>query len=61
MAFIEPHSIKSAGYDTHRFGRTLLMKTEKVGHHEATQALVLSVAGVMVIMLSAYLILIILY
>jgi hypothetical protein len=37
------------------------MKTEKVGHHEATQALVLSVAGVMVIMLAAYLILMILY
>jgi hypothetical protein len=45
MAFIEPHSIKRAGYDNHQFGRTLLMKTEKIGHHEATQALVLSGDG----------------
>ena len=37
------------------------MKTEKVGHHEATQALVLSVAGVMAIMLVTSLILLILY
>jgi len=42
------------------FDRTLAMKTESVGHH-ATQALVLSVAGVMAIMLIASLILLILY
>jgi hypothetical protein len=35
------------------FDRTLAMKTENVGHHEATQALVLSVAGVMASMLIA--------
>jgi hypothetical protein len=43
------------------FDRTLAMKTERVGHHAAAQALVLSVAGVMAIMLSASLILLILY
>jgi hypothetical protein len=38
------------------------MKTERyVGHHEAREALVLSVAGVTAIMLTAYLILLILY
>jgi hypothetical protein len=37
------------------------MKTERVGHHAATQALVLSVAGVMAIMLGTSLILLILY
>jgi len=37
------------------------MKTESVSHHAATQALVLSVAGVMAIMLIASLILMILY
>jgi hypothetical protein len=36
------------------------MKTESVGHHEATQALVLSVAGVMAVMLIASLIFLIL-
>jgi hypothetical protein len=39
---------------------TLAMKTESVGHHEATQALVLSVAGVMAVMLIASLIFLIL-
>jgi hypothetical protein len=39
-----------------------LMKTERfVGHHEAREALVLSVASVMAIMLPAYLLLLILY
>ena len=61
MAFIEPHSIKRAGYELTSLVGLLLMKTEKVGHHEATQALVLSVAGVMAIMLVASLILLILY
>jgi hypothetical protein len=37
------------------------MKSKRAGHHAATQALVLSVAGVMAIMLSASLILLILY
>jgi len=42
--------------------RALAMKTERfVGHHEAREALVLSVASVMAIMLTAYLILLILY
>ena len=42
--------------------RALAMKTERfVGHHEAREALVLSVASVMAIMLIAYLILLILY
>ena len=36
------------------------MQTESVGHHEATQALVLSVAGVMAVMLIASLIFLIL-
>ena len=40
----------------------LAIKTERfVGHHEAREALVLSVASVMAIMLTAYLILLILY
>jgi hypothetical protein len=52
MAFIEPHSIKRAGYDSHQFGRTLLMKTEKVGHHEAWRTLWLAIAGVMAITLT---------
>ena len=44
------------------FNRTLAMKTERfVGHHEAREALVLSVASVTAIMLTAYLILLILY
>jgi hypothetical protein len=37
------------------------MKTESVGHHAATQALVLSVAGVMAIMMIASLLLLIFY
>jgi hypothetical protein len=38
------------------------MKTERfVGYHEAREALVLSVAGVTAIMLTAYLLLLILY
>jgi len=38
------------------------MKIERfAGHHEAREALVLSVAGVTAIMLTAYLILLILY
>ena len=37
------------------------MKTENVGHHETTQALVFSVTGVMAIMLITNLILMILY
>jgi len=42
--------------------RALAMKTERfVGHHEAREALVLSVASVTAIMLTAYLILLILY
>ncbi len=45
----------------HGFNRTLAMKTEIVGHHAATQALILSVAGVMAIVLTASLILSILY
>ena len=36
------------------------MKSESVGHHEATQALVLSVAGVMILLITS-LILLILY
>jgi hypothetical protein len=44
------------------FNRALAMKTERfVGHHEAREALVLSVASVTAIMLTAYLILLILY
>ena len=39
----------------------LVMKSESVGHHAATQALVLSVAGVMAIVLIASLILLILH
>jgi hypothetical protein len=42
--------------------RSLAMKTERfVGHHEAREALVLSVASVTAIMLTAYLLLLILY
>ena len=37
------------------------MKSESVGHHAATQALVLSVAGVTAIVLIANLLLMILY
>jgi len=37
------------------------MKTDSVGHHAATQALVLSVASVTALMLTAYLLLLILY
>jgi hypothetical protein len=43
------------------FDRTLAMKSDSVGHHAATQALVLSVAGVTTIVLIASLILLILY
>lgn len=43
------------------FTRTLAMKTERLGHNAATQALVLTVAGVMTIGLIASLILLILY
>ena len=44
------------------FNWSLAMKTERfVGHHEAREALVLSVASVTAIMLTAYLILLILY
>jgi hypothetical protein len=42
--------------------RTLAIKTERVvGHHEAREALMLSIAGVTAIMLAANLILLILY
>jgi hypothetical protein len=42
--------------------RTLAMKTERfAGHHEAREALVLSIAGVTAIMLIANLIFLILY
>ena len=42
--------------------RTLVMKAEQIaGHHEAREALVLSVAGVTAVMLIANLILLILY
>jgi hypothetical protein len=70
MAFIEPPfdnlclrpGAPSPNVQGHgSFGRTLAMKTESVGHHAATQALVLSMAGVMAIMLVASLILLILY
>jgi hypothetical protein len=37
------------------------MKSESVGHHAATQALILSVAGVMAIVLSVSLIFLILH
>jgi hypothetical protein len=43
------------------FDRTLVMKSESVGHHAATQALVLSVAGVTAIVLIASLIFLILH
>jgi hypothetical protein len=44
------------------FHRTLAMKIGRIaGHNEAREALVLSVAGVTAIMLTAYLILLILY
>jgi hypothetical protein len=44
------------------FQSVVAMKTERfVGHHEAREALVLSVASVTAIMLTAYLILLILY
>jgi hypothetical protein len=43
------------------FDRILAMKSESVGHHAATQALVLSVAGVMAIVLIASLIILILH
>jgi len=44
------------------FNRALAMKIERfVGHHEAREALVLSVASVTAIMLTAYLLLLILY
>ena len=43
------------------FDRTLAMKSESVGHHAATQALVLSIAGVTAIALVASLILLILH
>jgi hypothetical protein len=44
------------------FNRALAMKTERfVGHHEAREALVLSVTSVTALMLTAYLILLILY
>jgi hypothetical protein len=43
------------------FDRTSTMKTESVGHHAATQTLLLTVAAVMTIMLIASLILLILY
>jgi hypothetical protein len=51
------------GHGSHQFfiGH-LAMKIERfAGHHEAREALVLSVAGVTAIMLTAYLILLILY
>jgi hypothetical protein len=41
--------------------RILVMRIERAGHNEAREALVLSVAGVTAIMLTAYLLLLILY
>jgi hypothetical protein len=43
------------------FDRILAMKSESLGHHEAMQALVLSLAGVMAILLITSLILLVLY
>jgi hypothetical protein len=52
MAFIEPHSIKRAGYELTSLVGLLLMKTEKVGHHEGWRTLWLAIAGVMAITLT---------
>jgi hypothetical protein len=66
MAFIQLHSIicvqgLARHGRLHFFDRTLVMKSESVGHHAATQALVLSVAGVTAIVLIASLIFLILH
>jgi hypothetical protein len=66
MALTEPYSIiwvLGVAFipSATSFDRTLAMKTESVGHHAATQALLLSVTGVLAIMLIASLILLILY
>jgi hypothetical protein len=63
MEFIEPNSIICVkAWHSFCQPRVLIgMKTERfAGHHEATQALVLSVTGVMAILLIASLILLIL-
>ena len=64
MAFIELHSIicvQGLARSRHFFDRTLAMKSESVGHHAATQALILSVVGVTAIVLIASLFLLILH
>ena len=54
--------VRPAGSGRPRFlDRILVMKNESVGHHAATQALILSVAGVTAIVLIASLFLLILH
>jgi hypothetical protein len=57
--FIEP-TIGNLHFSEPLFDRISVVKSESVGHHAATQALVLSVAGVMAIALIASLILLLL-
>jgi hypothetical protein len=49
------------GHGSHQIGRWFMNIERFAGHHEARQALVISVAGVATIMLIANLILLILY
>jgi len=57
-----PHTPMSGSRQPSIFNWSLVMKTERfAGHHEAREALVLSVAGVTAIMLIESLVLLILY
>jgi hypothetical protein len=59
---IPPQPVVSGSWEPTVFKWILAMKPERfAGHHEAREALVLSVASATAIMLTAYLILLILY